>query len=94
MRMLPARVCGDGKCTRITDDSSAADVVPGDRAALVDLFNAAGGAEWSVNTNWATPAYVCSWYGVQCSGDGSRVVELYVATKVVCLKLSVVVAEH
>jgi hypothetical protein len=52
------------------------DVTPGDRAALVDLYTAAGGAGWTYKTGWNTSAGVCTWAGVTCSGDGSRVTQL------------------
>ena len=57
----------------------AGDVDPGDRAALLDLYHATGGPGWSDSSNWDTPADVCSWYGVACTGDGSRVMQLCVA---------------
>ena len=43
---------------------------------LVDLYNAAGGATWSNNANWNTTADVCTWIGVTCSADGTRVAHL------------------
>ena len=42
-----------------------------DRAALVALYNAANGADWGVqNQNWASNAYVGSWYGVTADPEG------------------------
>ncbi len=58
---------------------ASADVVPGDRAALVDFYNAAGGAGWRNSTGWNTAAGVCTWFGVTCNADGIRVTELCVA---------------
>ena len=55
---------------------------PGDRAALVDLYNAAGGAGWARNLGWSTAAGVCTWSGVTCNADGSRVTKLCVAARV------------
>ena len=61
---------------------AAADVIPGDRAALVDLDTATGGAGWTYKAGWNTAAGVCtSWFGVTCSGDRSRVTELCVAMR-------------
>jgi hypothetical protein len=60
---------------------AAADVIPGDRAALVDLYTATGGAGWTYKAGWNTAAGVCTWFGVTCSGDGSRVTELCVAMR-------------
>ena len=55
---------------------ASADVVLGDRAALADLYNATGGPGWYNSTNWNTAAGVCTWFGVTCSADGSRVTQL------------------
>lgn len=63
----------------------AADVVPGDRAALLDLYHAAGGPGWTNNMGWNTPADVCSWFGVSCTADGSRVMQLCVALFLFCV---------
>ena len=68
-------------CLILACGGAAADVVPGDRAALVDLYTATGGAGWTDNTGWNTPAGVCTWFGVTCSGDGSRVTSLCVAMR-------------
>ncbi len=46
-----------------------------DRAALVALYNATGGANWTNNTNWRTAAQLHEWYGVQTNAAG-RVVRL------------------
>ncbi|GAA3591156.1 hypothetical protein Q4Q39_15825 [Flavivirga amylovorans] len=35
-----------------------------ERDALVALYNATDGANWTNNTNWNTTADVCDWYGV------------------------------
>ncbi|MXZ96572.1 MAG: hypothetical protein F4Y99_11655 [Acidimicrobiaceae bacterium] len=47
-----------------------------ERAALVALYGAAGGANWTRNTNWNTAAAVGDWYGVTTDADG-HVVSLY-----------------
>ena len=46
-----------------------------DRAALVALYNATGGADWRNNTNWLSARPLGEWYGVTTDGTG-RVVEL------------------
>ncbi len=46
-----------------------------DRAALVALYNATGGANWDNNTNWLSPAPMSVWYGVTVAGG--RVIELH-----------------
>ena len=44
--------------------------VAGDRAALVALYNATGGANWTDNTNWLTDAPIFQWYGVSADAEG------------------------
>ena len=46
-----------------------------DRAALVALYEATGGANWIDNTNWLTDAPLGEWYGVETDAAG-RVVSL------------------
>ena len=41
-----------------------------DRAALVALYNATGGANWGDNTYWLSDAPIHLWYGVQTDEDG------------------------
>ena len=42
----------------------------------MDLYTATGGAGWNNHADWNTPAGVCTWAGVYCGGDGSRVTQL------------------
>ena len=49
-----------------------------DRAALVALYNATSGANWTINTNWSTTAALSEWYGVTTDVDG-RVTHVYLA---------------
>ena len=46
-----------------------------DRVALVGLYHAAGGRDWTDNTNWVSAAPVGEWYGVTTDDDG-RVIGL------------------
>ena len=46
-----------------------------DRAALVALYNATGGANWRLNDNWLSDAPISEWLGVITYGSG-RVTEL------------------
>ena len=46
-----------------------------ERAALVALYEAADGVNWTQNDNWSTAASISSWYGVTTDESG-RVVEL------------------
>ena len=41
-----------------------------DQPSLVDLYNRAGGANWTNKTGWLTGCTPCSWYGVTCDGNG------------------------
>ena len=49
---------------------------PGERAALVALYEATEGANWTRNNNWLSDAPVATWQGVTIDGRG-RVTELY-----------------
>src|SRR5690606_2518613 len=46
-----------------------------DSLALVALYNATGGAEWSNDTNWLT-GEVGSWFGVTINGQSITALEL------------------
>ena len=46
-----------------------------DRAHLVALYNATGGADWTNNTNWPSTAPIGQWHGVTTDSQG-RVTEL------------------
>ena len=45
-------------------------IVAGDRAALVALYNATGGANWANNMNWLTDAPLGRWHGVKTDNTG------------------------
>ena len=47
-----------------------------DRAALVALYNATGGANWTHSTNWLSSEPLDKWYGVTTNADG-RVIGLF-----------------
>ena len=47
-----------------------------DLAALVALYNAAGGRSWANNHNWLSDAPLSEWHGVT-TDDSGRVVEIY-----------------
>ena len=44
--------------------------VTADRAALVALYNATGGANWTINTNWLTNEALSEWHRVETDEDG------------------------
>ena len=43
---------------------------PPDRAALIKLYEATGGANWKDNDNWLTGAPINDWYGVNADRNG------------------------
>ena len=50
-----------------------------DKAALVALYDATGGANWTNSTNWKTTAALSAWYGVSTDANGRvRLLSLYV----------------
>ena len=49
-----------------------------DRAALVALYNATSGPNWTISTNWLTTAALSEWYGVTTDVDG-RVTHVHLA---------------
>ena len=49
--------------------------VESDRAALMALYNSAGGSGWTDKTNWDSTEPLSTWFGVTLLGNG-RVVEL------------------
>ena len=53
----------------LADCASAGDVAS-DRAALVALYNATGGANWGNNRNWLSNAPMGEWHGVITDSDG------------------------
>ena len=46
------------------------DSAASDRAALVALYNATGGANWRDNTNWLSDEPLGNWHGVTTDADG------------------------
>ena len=59
----------------VTDEAATDILAALDKDALVALYNATGGANWTNNTNWLTNAPIGQWYGVTTDGRG-RVTEL------------------
>ena len=49
-----------------------------DRAALVALYNATDGGNWTNNTNWLTDAPLSQWHGVETDSTG-RVTDLHLS---------------
>lgn len=70
---------GDGKPDLITSNNGSDNVsvlrntiIPDSRAldslALVDLYDSAGGAAWTNNTNWKSANPIDTWYGITVAG--------------------------
>ena len=56
---------------RVSDTfTTLTDTVATDRAALVALYNATGGANWTNSTNWLTNEALSEWYGVTTDENG------------------------
>ena len=70
-----------GNAERLTSEATAV-VAPHpskpDRAALVALYNATGGADWTNNTNWLNDTSLSNWHGVNTDGN-DRVTGLYLS---------------
>lgn len=50
-------------------DCASQDKVPEEECqALVDFYNITNGSGWTDNTSWLVSYYVCTWYGVTCTG--------------------------
>ena len=67
---------GDG--TWSASGTGAPVAATGDRAVLVDLYNATNGPNWTDSTNWNSSAPLGEWHGVNTDGAG-RVTGLYLA---------------
>lgn len=52
-----------------------------DRDALLALFRATGGGNWTRNDNWGTDAELSTWFGVEVNDQG-RVVKLSTCTAI------------
>ena len=61
---------------QVSKDTSDDGSVASDRAALVALYNATGGASWITSTNWLSERALDQWHGVATNSDG-RVAELW-----------------
>ena len=57
-------LCGADRAHAQTDS------VATDKAALVALYNAADGANWTTNTNWTSDQPLSSWHGVTTNSAG------------------------
>ena len=60
----------DGKIYAYNMPAASAGDAATDRAALVALYNATGGANWGNNRNWLSNAPMGEWHGVITDSDG------------------------
>ena len=60
---LPVLLC-------LAPGARAQDGVATDKAALVALYNATDGANWTTNTHWSSQEPLSSWHGVTTDSDG------------------------
>ena len=67
----------NGECTDVSQPMPSGSV-EGDRAALVSLYDATDGANWTNTGNWLSDSPVGQWYGVSTDAGG-RVTELDLA---------------
>ncbi|HYI09386.1 MAG TPA: fibronectin type III domain-containing protein [Thermoanaerobaculia bacterium] len=68
-------------CALVLATSASAAVPSSERAALLAIHDATGGANWTNRDGWGgAEGTECDWYGVACSEDGGNVtdLELYV----------------
>ena len=70
----PLGIWSDGATMWVADSQDAkiySYLMPeADREALVALYNATGGDNWTNNTNWLTTAPIGQWHGVTTNGNG------------------------
>ena len=85
---IPRGIWSDGATMWAADSQDAKiysylmpQAVSPDRATLVALYNATGGANWTNNTNWLTNAPIGQWHGVTTDANG-RVTKLYLQENV------------
>ena len=68
VRLLPIVLVAPLLCAAVR--VHAQNTVATDKAALVALYNATDGANWTTRTNWATAEPLSSWHGVTTDSDG------------------------
>ncbi|MBE6287577.1 MAG: hypothetical protein E7099_05250 [Mediterranea massiliensis] len=61
---------GNAKQTITVIQGGLKEVLAKERAALIELYNAAGGDNWTNNTNWCSDKPVGEWYGVGVNEKG------------------------
>ncbi len=59
------------------DCATVSEIPQAECEALVALYNATGGEQWTSKTDWLTTNTPCTWFGVQCSGGHVEGLEIY-----------------
>jgi len=54
----------------------AAALPSAERAALIDLYSATNGPNWTKKTNWLVTADECAWYGITCDAAHTTVQQI------------------
>ena len=61
-------------CALVITASASAAIPSSQREALIAVYDATGGANWTNNTGWkGATGTECEWYGVQCDFEKTRV---------------------
>lgn len=66
---VPARISATNDSTTATSSVSLS-TSDSDRAALIALYNATNGSNWTNNTNWLSESPLGEWYGITLDQDG------------------------
>ncbi len=61
---------GDVEQIITVKQSGLKEIMEKERAALIALYNATGGDNWTNNENWCSDKPVKEWYGINCTYDG------------------------
>ena len=76
--VVALQVLGDGSLETLHGSAAPVQVQSGgpatDRAVLVALYNATGGANWTDSTNWLSSVPISQWHGVITDDDGRVIV--------------------
>ena len=62
---------GNAKQTIKVKQSGMAEVLEKEREALIALYEATGGDNWTHNDNWCSDKPVSEWYGIYCNDNGT-----------------------
>ena len=69
VQVRAGNTAGDGPWSAGATGTPSAPAPTGDRAVILDLFEATNGSNWADNTNWNTSAPLDQWYGVTADAN-------------------------